>query len=147
MATVEFDPVTVGVRTATAREALHTVATIASKTTYTAIDNDVSTIGWEWVSFRIVYTKGDETSLRGYVGLYDGTGFTPAGRLDAASGGYAPLGIGYFEITGTQTFMTPPVLVVTAQKATLYFVANGGTPTGTVGVTAVGGIDVAARSA
>lgn len=142
MSEVFFTPVTSGWRTATSAATLQAVATIASKAAYTATTNTVNTVSWEYVIFSIAYTKGDETSLRMKVEGYDGTSWQPALFVDTQSASYSPVTADLLEASATVSGALPPVSCLGFQAMRMSFVANGGTPTGTIGCTATAGITV-----
>lgn len=147
MSALDFVPVSVGLRTATAALNLRTAATIDSKVAYTASTNTANTVGWEYVHFAIVYAKGDETSIRFKAELYDGTNWQPVIFKDTQLTGYSAISLDLLEATASLTGGLPPILVLGYQQARLSFIANGGTPTGTIGITATASVGIAARSA
>lgn len=142
----DFTPVTTGPRTASSPLSLLTVATIVSKVAYQPGDgtNDkaANTIGWEYVVPLIAYTKGDETSLRCKVELYDGTTWWPALFKATQTASYSAITVDYLEFSATTSGALVPVSVLGFQAARMSFIANGGTPTGTVGYSFVAGCTV-----
>ncbi len=129
-------------RTCSAVMNLLTAATIASKTTYTETTNDVNVSGWEYIVFIPTYTKGDETGLYSKVELYDGSTWQTVLYKATQSAGSSPVTPDLLSMTATTDGALPPVSVLGFQKARVSFVANGGTPTGTIGCKAVVGITV-----
>lgn len=149
MATVYFTPITSGPRTATSQLALRTAA--APTTSYVATTNVVSVVGYEFIVFSIIYTNGDETSVELKPQLYDGTTWQDCGYIDAQASLVSALSPNVLQLVkadfsttyGAATLANvacPPVLCLGFQQARMVVKSTGGTPTGTLGVTATAGI-------
>jgi len=119
-------------------------------TSYVATTNDVDTNGWEFVIFSIAYTEGDETSYELKAQGYDGTAWsdlafkaTQATAVSAISPDTVQLVAATFATAyGAGTLGTvalPPVSCLGFQKVRMVLKSTGGTPTGTIGVTATAG--------
>lgn len=123
-------------------------AAAAPTTTYAATTDDVNSIGWDEVAFGISYVNGDETSIQIRPQGYDGTSWRDLTYK-------APQGTGVSELTpdviqltkatystfygagATATINLPPCNIAGCHKVRVMVKSTGGTPTGTIAVTAV----------
>ena len=141
MATVTFVPASgFSSRTASGEATLRAVA--APTASYVATTNDVSTVGWEFVVFQFTYTKGDETTLQIKPEGYTGTNWIALGYKATQATAVSELSLDIIQLTGTQTVASPPMSCLGFQKVRCSVKATGGTPTGTIGVTATGAVAV-----
>lgn len=143
MATVQFTPPTTsGPHTSSDPVTLRAVA--AATGSYVATTNDANCLGWDYVVYHITYTKGDETTLQiKPEGSYDGTNFIQMGYKATQGTGVSEITADILQITGSLTVALPPMSCRGFQKVRVSVKATGGTPTGTVGVTATAGIEAA----
>ena len=141
MGSAAFVPATGTHRTASAQLVIRGTLSVPTVLTssYVATTTTCITIGWEYVIFGVLYTKGDETSLRIKTELYDGTTWWPTVFKAVQASSYSLLTLDLLEATASLTGALPPVSVVGAQEARISVIANGGTPTGTLAVTAMAG--------
>lgn len=149
MATLNFVPVSGSTfRTASGQVVLRAAA--VGTTSYVATTNDVDTNGWEFVVFSIIYTNGDETSYELKAQGYDGTTWqdlafkaTQSSTVSAISPDVVQLVKATFSAAyGASTLgniALPPVSCLGFQKVRMVLKSTGGTPTGTIGVTAAAG--------
>ena len=149
MAALDFVPVTTGSRTATDQLVLRTAA--APTTSYVATTNTCNTIGWEYVLFSIAYTNGDETSIQIVAQLYDGTTWQDTSFKATQGSAVSEVTSDVLQLTKA-TYSTrygagtvgnialPAISCLGFQQARLLIKSTGGTPTGTIGVTATAGI-------
>ena len=154
MATLTFARVS-GYTHRTASDAVNLRTAAVGTTSFVATTNDVDTNGWDFVVFGISYTEGDETSYNVKAQGYDGA--TWRDLAFKATQGSAVSAVSPDEIVLTAaTFATaygagtignlalPPVSCLGFQKVRMVVKSIGGTPTGTIGITATAGVYVGA---
>lgn len=138
-------------RTSTGQVSLRAAA--AGTTSYVATTNDVDTSGWDFVVFSVIYTNGDETSYELKAQGYDGTTWQDLAFKATQGSAVSALSPDVLQIVKA-TFSTaygaatianialPPVSCLGFQKLRMVLKSTGGTPTGTIGVTATAGVYV-----
>ena len=161
MAAVQyFTPISTGIRTASEALVVKAAAT-ALTTSYVAFPsagNEIVVTGWEWVKFKLTYTNGDETSIQWYVEGYDGVSWGPALFKATQAAAVAELTPDVYNVTkatintfvgGTTAtaFYHPAFDVLAFQQIRIKVKSTGGTPTGTLAISATAGIGISGRSA
>ena len=140
MSTLSFVPVLTGARTASALVTLNAATdALAASGTYQETAHDAACVGWEFVVFRFVYTKGDETTLQIRPEGYDGTQWVPLGYQAVQASAVSELTKDVIQITGTLTVATRPMSCRGYQRVRCSLKTTGGTPTDLVGITASAG--------
>jgi hypothetical protein len=119
---------------------LRAVAVLTSS--YVATTNAVNAKGWPYVTFKIVYTKGDETTAQMKIeGSSDGgTTWFPIANKATQAAGVAEVSVDVLQLTGTQSVALPTINRAGHALLRMSVKATGGTPTGTMGVYASGSI-------
>jgi hypothetical protein len=145
MATVEFVPAPGTHRTATGALVLRVAA--APTTSYVATTNDAACVGWEIVKFGIDYINGDETSIQLKAQGYDGAGWRDLAYKATQATAVSEVTPDVLQLTKATfstaygagqagAIMTPSFDCLGMQKVRMVVKSTGGTPTGTIAVSA-----------
>lgn len=122
-------------------------AAAAPTTSYVATTDDALCLGWDEVTFGIVYVNGDETSIQIRPQGYDGTSWRDLTYKAPQATAVSELTPDVVQLTkatfstfygagATATIQLPPCNVAGCRKVRLMVKSTGGTPTGTIAVTA-----------